>query len=102
MAPPSIGSSVVQEFNGASVTFEAGGVVSIVKLSSDFSAIQISGLSPDVQAIFVTGILAGLGFQLPESSVSIKSLGAVGSVAEVKVEDPHFAKVASRKISTRR
>jgi hypothetical protein len=44
--------------------------------------------------------LAGLGFQAPECSVLVKSLGEEGSVAEVKIEDPTFAKAVTRKFES--
>jgi hypothetical protein len=102
VAQLSIGTSLTQVFHDASVTFEGGAEVSNVKLSSDFSAIQILGLSPDVRTSFITSLLAGLGFQVPESSVLVKSLGEEGSAAEVKVEDPNFAKDVTRKFESQK
>jgi hypothetical protein len=93
--------SLIHEFHGASVTFEAGAAVSGVKLSSDVSSIQITGLSPGTQPSFIVDLLADLGFQIMESSVRVKSIGEEGLVAEVKIEDPTFAKVTSRNFETR-
>ncbi|KAF4628087.1 hypothetical protein G7Y89_g10062 [Cudoniella acicularis] len=92
--------SIIHELNGARVTFEDGAEISSVKLASDFSRIQITGLSSGVSAAFVTGILLGLGFQVPESNILVKALGTEGSVAEVKMEDSGFAKAVIRKFDS--
>jgi hypothetical protein len=88
------------DVNGATVLFAAGAEVSSVKLPSDFSTIQILGLPGNAKAETITALLNTLGFPIIESCIHIKSLSALESVAEVKVEDPRFAHSVAHKFDT--
>lgn len=72
-----------------------GDGLAIVKTSlpSDFSAIHISMLPPGSSPSSVSGLLAGLGFQIAEECIRVPPLpGNTHCVASVRVEDPTFAK----------
>jgi hypothetical protein len=97
-----ISGSFPKEINGAVVTFQAGAEVSDVKLLSDFSSIQISGLPTDIRPTFVIQILSELGFPIPLSSVYIKVLGSAGAIAEVRIEDSAFATTVIQKLEAER
>ncbi|KAG9233507.1 hypothetical protein BJ875DRAFT_425799 [Amylocarpus encephaloides] len=87
-----VSSLITQDLGGARVTFREGAEITSIKLASDFSAIQILGLSPNATPGFVEHLLSGLGFQVPEGSIYLKALGVDGATATVQVEDPNFAK----------
>lgn len=88
----SIANLTDKEIHRATVRFDIGGQVSNVKLQSDFSTIQISGLAACTSNSSIVKILANLGFQISEAEVLLKEIFGVGSIAEVKVADPSFAK----------
>ena len=88
----------VKDYNGAMVRFGPGAEVADVKFASDFSTIQIFGLAVGVGVEDVLKLLKALGFTVSPSCVQLKSLGNDASpVAEVRVENPKFAKVAANK-----
>jgi post-segregation antitoxin (ccd killing protein) len=83
--------------HGFLVNFQAGAEVTSVKLVSDFSTIQITGLSANIEPTFVSDMLLALGFAVPTSNIVLKQLPAVGTVADVTVEDPSFARMVTQK-----
>lgn len=89
----------VKNFSGALVRFGSGAEVTDVKFASDFSTIQIFGLAIGARAEAVVRLLEGLGFSVLQSCVQLKPLGSAGPIAEVKVEDPKFAKAATNKFN---
>lgn len=86
----SISDYIVRTIHGASVTFYAGAEVSNVKLPSDFSTIQVSGLLLHADTNMVRKVMFDFGFDVAESSVQVRHLGDI-SVAEVTMDDPLFA-----------
>jgi hypothetical protein len=83
--------------NGARVNYSAGAEVVSVKLVSDFSSVQITGVAAVAQASFVRKLLSDLGHPIEESQVILKHLGQAGLVAEVRAENPSFAKDVTRR-----
>jgi hypothetical protein len=86
-----------KDVNGASVTFGPGAEVSEVKLESDFSTIQILGLPATTKSQAISDFLEGLGFKVTDSCIVVKSIGTIGCVAEVRLEDPKFADQVTRR-----
>ncbi|KAK0114810.1 hypothetical protein ONS95_014291 [Cadophora gregata] len=89
------------EIHGAAVTFSAGSRVSSIKLASDFSTIQISGMPAGAGQDEVRAVLAGLNFAELEATITVKQLGGIGAVADVKVENPTFATDATNRFQAR-
>ncbi|OTA54504.1 hypothetical protein K449DRAFT_377491 [Hypoxylon sp. EC38] len=89
---------VTRTIGGALVYFEAGASVKKVSLSSDFSTIQISPLPPNSERDTILDLLSSHGLNPPiETEVRITRQLNICS-ALVKVEDPEFANLASRKL----
>jgi hypothetical protein len=80
--------------SGASVTFKDGAEVSALSLPSDFSAVQMSGLSSDQTTHSVSEFLASKGITgITLAAIRIKNIPQiVQQVAEIKVENPDFAR----------
>jgi len=93
-----ISDTSVKDYNGAMVRFGSGAEVAEVKFASDFSTIQISGLEVGAGVEDIVKLLKALGFTVSQSCIQLKPLGNAGPVAEVKIEDPKFAKVAANKL----
>ncbi len=87
----------MKTIHGAVVQFQAGGEVSEIRLPSDFSTIQITGLPTVANVKWVSDIVLELGYSVPDSGISIKFLEAGGCIAEVKMEDPSFAKLVTKR-----
>jgi hypothetical protein len=92
-----ISDASAKDYSGAMVRFGPGAEVSDVKFASDFSTIHISGLPVGASAEVVVKLLEDLGFSVSKSCVLVRSIGNAGPVAEVKIEDPMFAKAATNK-----
>lgn len=86
-----------REINGDIVDYRAGAEVSNIKLASDFSSIEITGLAADVKPSTVSKILLELGHEIDESAVTFKPSGKYGSIAEIRIEDQSFAKDVVRR-----
>jgi hypothetical protein len=97
MSALSIQDGFSQDMNGARVIYGPGAEVLSVKLASDFSSVQISGLAPDTKASTVCKLVSDLGYPVKESQVILKHLGQIGIIAEVRIENPSFAKDVTRK-----
>lgn len=82
------------------MTFSAGAQVSSIKLASDFSTIQISGLPAGAGQGDVRALLSCLGFDNLDAMIIVKQIGGTGAVAEVKVENPTFAVRATSKFQS--
>ncbi|KAN0076448.1 hypothetical protein V8E54_006590 [Elaphomyces granulatus] len=97
-----------REFSGAFVQFQDGCQISKIALPGDFSAIRINGLPLDSTRGFVSALLRDLEFQVAPALVRISRLAQAATVsADVKVEDPTFAKgfcakLKSEKVSAAR
>ncbi|OCK75538.1 hypothetical protein K432DRAFT_256791, partial [Lepidopterella palustris CBS 459.81] len=83
-----------RNISGATVAFEDGAKISRISLPSDFSAVQMSGLSSDQTVENVLSLLAGLGFtNIEGSAVRLKHIPQTSTqAAEIKVEDPDFSR----------
>ncbi|KAH7383128.1 hypothetical protein BKA64DRAFT_761293 [Cadophora sp. MPI-SDFR-AT-0126] len=90
-----------KDIHGASAAFSAGAQVSSIKLASDFSTIQILGMSAGAGQNDVRAILSGLGYLNLEATITVKQIGGMGAVAEVRVENPAFATEATNKFQSR-
>jgi hypothetical protein len=97
MSALSIQDGLSQDMNGARVIYGPGAEVLSVKLASDFSSVQISGLAPDTNASTVCKLVSDLGYLVEGSQVILKHLGQMGIIAEVRIENPSFAKDVIRK-----
>lgn len=82
---------------GAEVQFGNGGVVTQVKLSSDFSAIQTLRLLNNSQQETIIALLEDYGHVVPASKIAIKHIETTSKMAEVRVEDPKFSDDISRR-----
>ncbi|KAF7894659.1 uncharacterized protein EAF01_010109 [Botrytis porri] len=80
-----------REFGGASAKFDVGAQVSKISLPTDFSAARIDGLPLDVTAESFVSLLKKKGIQLLPECVRIRRYDNAAS-ADVKVDDPTFAK----------
>ncbi|CZR68195.1 uncharacterized protein PAC_18094 [Phialocephala subalpina] len=89
---------VSREINGAITTFKDGAEVAQIQLLSDFSTVQIEGLDPNSNVLKVSEILSRLGFTVSESNIVVRNLGEQSCVAEVKVENPNFAKIVNQNL----
>ncbi|KAI0114192.1 hypothetical protein F4776DRAFT_638520 [Hypoxylon sp. NC0597] len=83
---------------GSLIHFEAGATIKKVSLASDFSAIQISPLPHDSGQDTILALLHSHGLNPPiETEIRItRQLNLCSAL--VKVEDPEFANLASRKL----
>jgi len=83
-----------RDIDGALVSFGVGVEVTSVNLVSDFSSIELSGLPVNADSNTVSKILADLYHPVDDFYVVFKTSAEGASVAEVRVEDPHFASEA--------
>ncbi|CAD6566119.1 MAG: hypothetical protein ASARMPREDX12_007551 [Alectoria sarmentosa] len=78
---------------GAVVFFGPGAEVLSIEFPSDYSAVQISCFRLDFNSENIQTILNILGETVPQSSIQIEPLSkAVPVVANVVINDPHFAR----------
>lgn len=86
-------STCSRNLNGAQVIFGPGAAVSCVNLVTDFSAVQIVGLtlnSPSVEIL--QDLLSDLGFSVSLKKFRLKRSKDDRVVVEIKQKDPNFAK----------
>jgi len=77
--------------------------VSKISLPTDFSAARINGLPVGSSPASVATLLAGMGIELTPDCVRIpRQNGAPNISADIKVEDPAFAKLLCTKLSKKR
>ncbi|KAF2260147.1 hypothetical protein CC78DRAFT_590584 [Lojkania enalia] len=82
----------LRSIGGAKVTFGSGAAVSVVSLSSDFSAVLMSNIPVDVPVPSILGVLATYGFpDLPSECVQLRQLPNSRQAAHIKVANPDFA-----------
>ncbi len=85
--------SWIRDIGGALVQFGEGASVVKTSLPSDFSAVRISMLPPDSDKSSVSKLFSGLGFTVSPEDIRLPPRGnASHCVADVRVEDPTFAK----------
>lgn len=83
----------VREICGALVQFGEGAKTMKISLPSDFSAVRLSMLPHGSSPSSVAGILAHMGFPVPVECVRVPPQGdAAHYSADIRVEDPSFAK----------
>ncbi|KAF7920237.1 uncharacterized protein EAE97_011578 [Botrytis byssoidea] len=80
-----------RDFGGALAKFDVGAQVSKISLPTDFSAARIDGLPLDVTAESFVSLLRKKGVHLMPECVRIRRYDDTAS-ADVKVDDPTFAK----------
>jgi hypothetical protein len=85
-------------FHGANVTFQAGAEISKIKLPSDYSSFELADLPTGAKPGAVRDILSAFGFDVPVSSIHVKSTKPSGSIAIVAFDDPNSAKAIVEKI----
>ncbi|RAL63494.1 hypothetical protein DID88_003914 [Monilinia fructigena] len=97
-----------REFGGALVQFDLGARVSKVSLPEDFSAVRIDGLLINTTSQHIASLLSKEGIQVIPNCVRIRQPdGASYASADIKVDDPTFAKrlctkcVGKSKLKTR-
>ena len=92
--------SFTRELCGAVARFERGAQVSKISLPTDFSAARISGLPADSSPESVATLLSRIGIELTPACVRIpRQSGAPYISADIRVEDPAFAKSLCTKLS---
>ncbi|KAI0886553.1 uncharacterized protein GGS22DRAFT_115117 [Annulohypoxylon maeteangense] len=90
---------IARSINGGLIRFRAGAVVTKVSLPTDFSTLQINYLAPDSTRESVLALLQSQDLILP-TEIEVCMTNQIGhSSALVKVEDPEFAKLASKELS---
>jgi len=72
MDATSLSSEFTKEIHGATVNFNLGAEVSMIKLASDFSTIQITGLDGNNPISSVMKFFSELGFLVYESNITLK------------------------------
>ncbi|GKT65289.1 LOW QUALITY PROTEIN: ariadne ring protein [Colletotrichum tofieldiae] len=84
---------------GASISFGPGASIEKVSLSSDYSAVRITNLPTNSGPEYVSQILSHIGIEVPSTSVRMRQYGQddVITTADVRAEDPNFAKSLSVK-----
>ncbi|KAB8302354.1 hypothetical protein EYC80_005783 [Monilinia laxa] len=94
--------SFKREFGGALVQFDVGARVSKVSLPEEFSAVRIDGLPMDSTSEHIASLLSKEGIQVIPSCVRIRQPdGASYASADIKVDDPTFAKRLCTKLAGR-
>lgn len=82
-----------RELHGTLVQFGDGAQILQISLPSDFSAAHLSMLPPGSSPSSVASLLAEMGFSVPVECVRVSSQGnATHCSADIRVEDPTFAK----------
>lgn len=88
-----------RELGGASVEFEDGAAISKISLPSDSSAVRLNNLPEGSCPESVAALLSSLGtVVLPDNVRVIRQTGTISCSADVKVEDPLFAKTVCSKL----
>lgn len=91
-----------REFGGTLIQYGNGAKVLKVTLPTDFSAVHLSMLPPGSSPLHITTILAQLGFNVPAACVRVPPQGnATHCTADIRVEDPFFAKRLCTELSSR-
>ncbi|OCL12069.1 hypothetical protein AOQ84DRAFT_271286, partial [Glonium stellatum] len=92
--PASLSTSIWSTISGASVTFKDGAEVLGLSLPSDFSAVQLSSLPSDQTTHSISDFLTSKGITgITPAAIRIKQIPQTGTqVAEIKIEDPDFAR----------
>ncbi|KAK5654697.1 hypothetical protein OQA88_7021 [Cercophora sp. LCS_1] len=87
--------SWVRQIHGAAVHFADGATVQKAYLQSDFSAVRLSNLPVDTTPLSVCQLLAKLGVTVLAENIRVPPVGnGTSCVADIRVEDPTFAKRA--------
>jgi len=91
-----------RELCGALAQFECGAQVSKISLPIDFSAARINGLPRCSSPASVAALLSRVGIELTPDCVRIpRQNGAPHISADIKIEDPAFAKLLCTKLSVK-
>lgn len=81
-----------RNLKGAEVTYVHGAEIARVDLHTDFSAVQISGLTVESRLEPLQKLLSDLGFPIPLDKFRSKTLPKGKVIVAVKMQDPEFAK----------
>lgn len=91
--------SWTRELGGASAKFEDGAAVSAVSLPSDFSAVRLNNLPLRSSPASVAALLSDIDVAVSAEHVRVTArLGAATCSADLKVDDPLFAKTLCSKL----
>jgi hypothetical protein len=91
--------SWTRELGGALVEFKDGAAVAKVSHPTDFSAVRLNKLPEGSSPASVVALLSTIGVVVPTGDVRVmKQKGTADCSAEVKVEDPAFAKTLADKL----
>ncbi|CCF35104.1 hypothetical protein CH063_06958 [Colletotrichum higginsianum] len=87
---------------GASISFGPGASVENISLSSDYSTARITNLPAGSGSGYVSLVLSRLGLEVPPNCVRVRPYGQDNPTiaADVRVEDPNFAKSRYAKYET--
>lgn len=81
-----------RNLKGAEVNYGHGAEISRVDLHTDFSAVQISGLTAESRLEPLQELLSDLGFPIPLDKFRSKTLAKGKIIVEIKIKDPEFAR----------
>jgi hypothetical protein len=88
-----------RELGGALAKFEDGAAIAKVSLPSDFSAVRLNNLPQGSSPKSVVALLSDMDVVISDDDVRvITQTGATSCSADVKIEDPIFAKTMCRKV----
>jgi hypothetical protein len=75
--------------------------VSKISLPTDFSAARITGLPGGTSPGYVSTLCSGVGIEIPPGCVRVFGAGVLQNSADIRLEDPTFAKLLCAKIDAR-